>query len=107
MVLPTATLPLFLTTALVLAILPGPGIFYVATRTLAGGRDEGLASSLGTALGGLVHVVAGAVGVSALLLASATLFGWLKLVGAAYLLWLGYSVMRSARRDAAVLVAAL
>ena len=107
MVLPTATLPLFFTTALVLAILPGPGIFYVATRTLAGGRDAGLASRLGTALGGLVHVVAGAVGVSALLLASATLFGWLKLVGAAYLLWLGFSVMRSARRDAAVLVAAL
>ena len=107
MLLPTANLPLFLTTALVLAVLPGPGIFYVATRTLAGGRAEGLASSLGTALGGFVHVVAGAVGVSALVLASATLFGWLKLVGAAYLLWLGFSVMRSARRDAAALVAAL
>lgn len=107
MVLPTANLPLFLTTAIVLAVLPGPGIFYVATRTLAGGRAEGLASSLGTALGGFVHVVAGAVGVSALVLASATLFGWLKLVGAAYLLWLGFSVVRSARRDAATLVAAL
>ena len=107
MVLPTANLPLFLTTAIVLAVLPGPGIFYVATRTLAGGRAEGLASSLGTALGGFVHVVAGAVGVSALVLASATLFGWLKLVGAAYLLWLGFGVVRSARRDAATLVAAL
>lgn len=107
MLLPTANLPLFLTTALVLAVLPGPGIFYVATRTLAAGRAEGLASSFGTALGGFIHVGAAAVGVSALVLASATLFGWLKLVGAAYLLWLGFRVMRSARRDAAALVAAL
>ena len=42
-----------------LAITPGPGIFYVAARTLAGGRAEGVASSLGTGLGGMVHVLAG------------------------------------------------
>ncbi len=107
MMLPAANLTVFLATAIVLAILPGPGLFYVATRTLAGGRAEGLASSLGTALGGFIHVVAGAAGVSALVLASATLFGWLKLVGAAYLLWLGFGVLRTAGRDAAALVAAL
>ena len=54
---------LFTAAALILAITPGPGIFYVAARTLAGGRGEGIASSLGTGVGGSVHVVAGALGV--------------------------------------------
>jgi threonine/homoserine/homoserine lactone efflux protein len=51
--------PLFLLAALVIAAVPGPGIFYVAARTIAGGRKAGIASTFGTALGGLVHVVAG------------------------------------------------
>ena len=75
----------FLGAALVIALTPGPGIFYVAGRALAGGRSEGLASSFGTGLGGLVHVLAGAVGVSALVMASAEAFTVLKLVGAVYL----------------------
>ena len=62
---------LFLAAATLLAITPGPGIFYVAARTLAGGRAEGVASSFGTGLGGLFHVLAGAAGVSALVMASA------------------------------------
>ena len=62
-------LALYLAAALLLAITPGPGIFYVAARSLAGGRAEGIASSFGTALGGLVHVLAGALGVSAIVLA--------------------------------------
>ncbi|MGD9881169.1 MAG: LysE family translocator [Reyranella sp.] len=94
-------LPLYLATALVLAITPGPGIFYVAARTLAGGRAEGVASSLGTGVGGMVHVLAGSVGVSALVLASAELFTALKLIGAAYLVWLGLRTLQLARRDAA------
>ena len=56
------------------AVTPGPGIFYVAARTLAGGRAEGVASSFGTGLGGMVHVFAGSLGVSAVVLASAELF---------------------------------
>ena len=87
---------LFFLAALVIAVSPGPGIFYVAARTLAGGRDEGLASSLGTGLGGLVHVAAGAVGVSALVLASAEAFTLLKIAGAIYLVWLGIKTMREA-----------
>jgi threonine/homoserine/homoserine lactone efflux protein len=90
---------LFLAAALLLAITPGPGIFYVAARTLAGGRAEGLASSFGTGLGGAVHVVAGSLGVSAIVLASAELFAILKLVGAAYLVWMGVRTLRSARLD--------
>lgn len=81
---------LFLVAALLLAATPGPGIFYVAARTLAGDRAEGIASSLGTGLGGMVHVCAGALGVSALVLASAELFTALKLLGAAYLIWIGF-----------------
>lgn len=94
----TATLALFTATALAIAISPGPGILYVAARTLAGGRSEGLASSFGTGLGGLVHVAAGAVGVSALVMASAEAFTLLKLAGAVYLVWLGIKAIREARR---------
>lgn len=88
---------LFLATAIVIAVTPGPGIFYVAARTLAGGRSEGLASSFGTGLGGSVHVIAGAIGVSALVMASAEAFTALKLAGAAYLIWLGIKMIRHAR----------
>jgi threonine/homoserine/homoserine lactone efflux protein len=92
-----ATLALFFAAALAIAISPGPGIFYVAARTLAGGRSEGLASSFGTGLGGLVHVAAGAVGVSALVMASAEAFTMLKLAGALYLVWIGIKAIREAR----------
>ncbi|MBL8572264.1 MAG: LysE family translocator [Hyphomicrobiaceae bacterium] len=94
-------LALYLAAALVLAITPGPGLFYVAARTLAGGRAEGIASSFGTGLGGMVHVVAGSLGVSAVVLASAELFTLLKLIGAAYLVWLGIRTIQSARREGA------
>jgi threonine/homoserine/homoserine lactone efflux protein len=69
-----ANFALFLLAAVVIAIVPGPGIFYVTARTLAGGRRAGVTSTFGTAVGGLVHVVAGGFGVSAIILASAQLF---------------------------------
>jgi len=92
---------LFLAAAGTLALMPGPGIFYVAARTLAGGRGDGLASSFGTGLGGFVHVIAGAVGVSALVMASAEAFTVLKFIGALYLVYLGIKTWRQASRDAA------
>ncbi len=91
---------LFFAAAVLLAVTPGPGIFYVAARSLAGGRTEGIASSLGTGLGGMAHVLAGSVGVSALVLASAALFTALKLLGAGYLAWLGLRTILAARKDA-------
>jgi threonine/homoserine/homoserine lactone efflux protein len=94
-------LALYVAAALLLAVTPGPGLFYVAARTLAGGRAEGVASSFGTGLGGMVHVTAGSLGVSAIVLASAELFAALKLLGAAYLAWVGLRTIRSARRDTA------
>ena len=86
---------LFLAAALVLAIAPGPGIFYVLARTLAGGRREGIESSLGTFFGGLFHVFAAALGVSAILAASAVAFHTVKYAGAAYLVWLGIRMIRA------------
>ncbi|GEO13159.1 LysE family translocator [Microvirga aerophila] len=100
-----AQLALFAAAALVLAVTPGPGIFYVAARTLSGGRAEGVASSFGTGLGGMVHVLAGSLGVSAVVLASAELFTVLKLVGAAYLVWIGLRTLQAARRDALAVLA--
>jgi threonine/homoserine/homoserine lactone efflux protein len=92
----SANFPLFLLAALVVAAVPGPGIFYVAARTLSGGKPAGVASTFGTALGGFVHVIAGGVGVSAIILASAELFTLLKLLGAIYLVWLGIRTLREA-----------
>jgi len=89
-------LSLFLLAAVIIAAIPGPGIFYVAARTLSGGRQAGIASTFGTALGGLVHVVAGGLGVSAIILASAQLLTLLKLAGALYLIWLGIRTIREA-----------
>ena len=92
-----ANFPLFLLAAVIVAVVPGPGIFYVAARALSGGRSAGMASTFGTALGGLVHVIGGALGVSAIILASAELFTALKFAGALYLVWLGIKTFREAR----------
>ncbi len=86
----------FLLAAVAIALTPGPGLLYVAARTLAAGRAEGFASTLGLSLGGQVHVLGGALGVSALLVASAEAFTVFKLLGAAYLVWLGWRTWRTA-----------
>jgi threonine/homoserine/homoserine lactone efflux protein len=88
------TLGLFALAALVLAAMPGPGLFYVVGRTLASGRQEGLASCVGTALGGTVHVIAGTVGVSALVMESAAAFTVLKFCGGLYLIALAIQTWR-------------
>ena len=86
---------LFFAAAFILAITPGAGIFYVLARTLAGGRREGVESSLGTFVGGLFHVMAAALGISAILAASAVAFHTVKYAGAAYLVFLGIRMIRS------------
>src|SRR5712664_4080191 len=96
---------LFLGAAVVLAITPGPGIFYVLARTLAGGRREGIHSALGTFFGGLFHVFAAAVGVSAILAASAVGFHTGKYAGAAYLVWLGIRMVRTRNAEMALAAA--
>jgi len=86
---------LFFSAALLLAVTPGPGIFYVLARSLAGGRREGILSSLGTFVGGLFHVFAAAAGVSAILAASAIAFHTVKYAGAAYLVYLGIRMIHT------------
>jgi threonine/homoserine/homoserine lactone efflux protein len=93
----------FLIAAVILAITPGPGIAYVVARTVAGGRPEGLASCLGTGIGGMIHVLAAALGLSLILAESATAFNLVKYLGAAYLIYLGIRLLL--RKDQALLVA--
>ena len=95
---------LFFMAALVLAITPGPGIFYVLARSLAGGKREGIESSLGTFVGGLFHVVAAALGVSAILAASAVAFHTVKYAGAAYLVFLGVKMIRTRNAELSVAI---
>ena len=83
----------FLFAAVVLAITPGPGIAYVVARTVAGGRSEGLASCFGTGFGGLLHVLAAALGLSLLVAQSAFAFNIVKYIGAAYLIYLGVRLL--------------
>jgi len=85
----------FVIAALVLALTPGPGIAYVVARTAAGGRAEGLASCVGTGLGGMLHVGAAALGLSVLLAQSAVAFSVVKYIGAAYLVYLGIRLLLS------------
>jgi len=89
----------FVTAALLLAITPGPGIMYVLTRSMAGGRREGILSSLGTLIGGLVHVIAAALGISAFLATSAVAYQAVRWAGALYLVYLGFRMIRNAERD--------
>lgn len=86
----------FFSAALALNLSPGPDIFYVLTRTLSGGRRIGVIASLGVCSGALVHVLAAALGISAILATSALAFTVVKYVGAAYLLYLGIQALRSA-----------
>src|SRR4029077_8572867 len=87
------------TAALLLAIAPGPGMLYVLARSLAGGRREGVLSAFGTFIGGMVHVLAAALGVSILLAKSAVAFAAVKYVGAAYLCFLGVRMIVDARQE--------
>src|SRR5262249_36141720 len=90
LVLPDAqSLGIFALAALVLLLTPGPAVLYIVARSVDQGRRAGLVSVLGVHVGTLVHVLAAAAGLSALLTASATAFSVVKYLGAAYLVYLG------------------
>ena len=84
-----STLALFCAAALALIVVPGPAVTYIVTQSIDKGRTAGLVSAFGIASGGLVHVIAATVGLSALLASSATAFTLVKLVGAVYLIAIG------------------
>ena len=83
------TVTVFAVAALLFAVVPGPAVIYIVTRSVDQGRAVGLVSVLGIATGTLVHVPAAALGLSALLVSSATAFTAVKYLGAAYLVYLG------------------
>src|SRR5215218_4231517 len=85
----TSTLALFAVAALTLLVIPGPAVLYIVTRSVDQGRAAGLASVCGGHVGTLVHVAAAALGLSALLVSSATAYHAVRWLGAAYLVWLG------------------
>jgi threonine/homoserine/homoserine lactone efflux protein len=82
-------LGLFALAALALLLIPGPSVLYIVTQSAAQGRVAGLASVAGIHAGTLVHLAAAALGISALVLASAVAFTTVKLAGAAYLIYIG------------------
>ena len=99
-----STLALFTLAAITLLVIPGPAVLYIVTRSVDQGRAAGLASVCGVHVGTLVHVAAAAMGLSALLVSSATAYHAVRWLGAAYLIWLG--VRRLLARDEAAVAAA-
>jgi threonine/homoserine/homoserine lactone efflux protein len=97
-----ATLGLFVAAALALLLVPGPAVLYIVARSIDQGRSAGLVSVLGVHLGSLVHVTAAAVGLSSLLVSSATAFSVVKYAGAAYLIYLGARALLSRQPGKAV-----
>jgi threonine/homoserine/homoserine lactone efflux protein len=92
-----ASFALFCLASAALAVVPGPAVTYIVMHSVDKGRRAGLASAAGVASGGLVHVAAATVGLSALIASSATAFTVVKLVGAVYLIVVG--IRRIAGRD--------
>ncbi len=104
--MPSASaIALFCLASVALAVVPGPAVTYIVTQSIDKGRRAGLVSALGVASGGLVHVAAATVGLSALIASSATAFTTVKLVGAAYLIVIGVRRILSREEDTEVQVA--
>ena len=89
-------LPLFALSVLALNATPGVDLLFVVTRTLQRGARAGLAGAAGISAGCVVHALAAAFGLAALLAVSATAFTAIKWVGAAYLVWLAIGMLRAA-----------
>jgi threonine/homoserine/homoserine lactone efflux protein len=87
-------LPLFIASSLLLNITPGPDTLYIAARSAGQGRRAGMVAALGVSAGCYVHILAAALGLSALLAASAAAFTALKWLGGLYLIYLGLSLLR-------------
>ena len=92
----------FVAAALVVLLMPGPGVLYVVARSVAQGHRAGLASVLGLSAGALVHVAAATVGLSTILLTSGTAFGIVKALGAGYLIYLGITTLFAGRPAASM-----
>jgi threonine/homoserine/homoserine lactone efflux protein len=96
------TLLVFVGVVAAFAAVPGPAVLYIVTRSVDQGRRAGLASALGIATGGVVHVAAAALGLSVILARSATAFSVVKVAGGCYLIWLGLRRLLARRETPAV-----
>ncbi len=103
--LPTTHLLAFCVTAFIVIAIPGPSVVFVVSRSLTSGRVAGLATVVGNAAGVYVQVVAVAIGIGAIVSRSIAVFTVIKLLGAAYLVYLGVQAIRH-RRGLSELVAA-
>ena len=92
-----ATLLVFGLAALALIVVPGPAVLYIVSQSIDRGRLAGFVSALGIAVGALVHVCAAAIGLSSILVSSATAFNVVKYAGAAYLIGMGLWTIFSRR----------
>jgi threonine/homoserine/homoserine lactone efflux protein len=97
---PVPLLLAFMTASLILALTPGPAVVYILARTLSQGRASGLASVAGVALGNLGNAIGAALGLAALFAVSSIAFAVVKWAGAAYLVYLGVRMLRSASHSA-------
>jgi threonine/homoserine/homoserine lactone efflux protein len=95
------SLSIFITAAIIMLITPGPAVLYIVARSIEQGRLAGLVSALGIALGGLCHVLFAALGLSVILVQSATAFTIVKYLGALYLIYLG--ITRLIKKDAPII----
>lgn len=84
----------FLVASVVLAVTPGPGVVYIVTRSVLQGRQSGMASVAGVAIGNLGNALAASLGLAALFAASSVAFSIVKYLGAAYLIYLGVQTIR-------------
>jgi threonine/homoserine/homoserine lactone efflux protein len=98
-------LTLFIISGLLLNIMPGPDSLLIMTRSATQGWRAGVAAALGIGTGTMVHVLAAAVGLSAILATSATAFMVVKYIGAAYIIYMAIGLLRSKRSEAAASVA--
>ena len=101
----TQHLWLFIVSGLLLNITPGPDSLFIMARSAAQGWRAGFVACWGIGSGVFVHVFAAALGLSALLATSATAFAVVKIIGAAYLVWIGLGMLRQRATDAAAPVA--
>jgi threonine/homoserine/homoserine lactone efflux protein len=91
-----STIDAFATASFILLIIPGPAVLYIVNRSVSDGREAGLAAVAGLSLGNLVHALAAAVGLSAVLATSAAAFNTVKWLGAAYLIYVGVRTLMQA-----------
>src|SRR6202011_4866683 len=90
---------LFLAAGILLNLTPGPDTVYILGRSIAQGREAGVASALGVCVGSIFHTCAAALGLSAILATSAVAFGAIKLLGGAYLIFLGITMFLARQSD--------